>query len=281
MKPRLRSALALLGLLAFTAQAASLNDPAAVPHLNERGRDGYRHFLVAEPHRAFAIAPGGGWGMSEGAASADQALQQAIQACQQHTRQRCVGYAVNRTVVFDARAWARLWRPYASAAEARRASVGTERGQRFPDLLLGAPDGRPFKLSDVRGRVVVVHFWATWCPTCRHELPQFVRLQQRFADQRDLVFVFTQVRESAATSRQWLRQQNIELALHDSGARSTRDQHLRLAGGQSLPDRQIAPVFPATYVLDRHGVVVFSMVGSADDWQQYAPFLRDLLSHRP
>ncbi len=277
------AAAALIAGLALSSPpaiaAAGTDKATAVPHLGARGQAGYRDFLAAEPHRAFAIAPGGGWGWSQDAASPDAALEQALAACQQHTRQRCVPYALNADKIFDARAWPRLWRPYATAAEARRASVGTERGQRFPDLLLTAPDGKPLKLSELRGKVVVLHFWATWCPTCRVELPQFETLRRGFAGRRDIVFLFTQAREPAEVSRQWLKQQGLGLVLHDSGARGSRDERFRLADGQTLADRQVAAVFPATYVLDRHGVVVFGMKGSAEDWGEYVPFLKDLLSH--
>lgn len=271
--------LLFLACLGQHAGAAGLEDAAAVPHLSPRGQAGYRQFLAAETHRAFAIAPGGGWGWSQGSVSADAALDQALDACQQHTRQRCVPYARDREVVFDAEGWGRLWRPYATAAEARRAPVGTERGQRFPDLVLTAPGGKPVKLSDLRGKAVVLHFWATWCPTCRQELPQFEKLQRSFSGRENLDFVFTQAREPAATSRQWLKRNGLKLALHDSGARDSKDDRFHLANGQTLADRQVAPVFPATYVLDLHGLVVFAMKGSAQDWGQYAPFLRDLLGH--
>lgn len=272
--------LLLLVVLAQTAGAARLEDAGAVPHLSSRGQEGYRQFLGAEGHRAFAIAPGGGWGWSQGAASSDMALDQALEACQQHSRQRCVPYALDREIVFDGKGWGRLWRPYATAAEAKRAETGTGRGQRFPDLVLTAPNGKPLNLSSLGGKVVVLHFWATWCPTCRHELPQFEKLQRSFARNKDLAFVFTQAREPAAESRKWLKQNGVKLALHDSGARSSRDDSFRLSNGQVIKDRQVAPVFPATYVLDRHGVVVFSLRGSAEDWGQYAPFLKDLLGHK-
>lgn len=259
--------------------AGRLENAAAVPHLSPRGQDGYRQFLAAEGHRAFAIAPGGGWGWSQGAASADLALDQALSTCQAHTPQRCVPYAQDGEVVFDARGWSRLWRPYATAAEAKRSAAGTQRGERFPDLMFTAPGGKALKLSDLRGKAVVLHVWATWCPSCRQELPRFAALQRQFAGRQDLAFVFTQAREPAAVSRQWLKRNGLQLVLHDSGARDSRDDRFRLGNGQSIPDRQVAPVFPATYVLDRHGLVVFGMQGPAEDWGQYAPFLRDLLGH--
>lgn len=260
--------------------AAQLQDARAVPHLNTRGQEGYRQFLAAEPHSAFAVAPGGGWGWSQGLDSEDAALNQALESCQAHTRQRCVPYAVDSKLVFDSKGWNRLWRPYATPDEARQTSVGTAPGQRFPNLSFKAPDGKTVKLSSLHGKVVLLHFWGSWCPSCRHELPQFERLQRHLARRQDIAYLYTQVREPAHVARRWLQQERLNLPLHDSGVQGRLDDTLHLAGGKTIKDRHIAPVFPATYVLDRHGVVVFSLRGSAEDWSQYVPFLEDLLSHR-
>jgi thiol-disulfide isomerase/thioredoxin len=258
----------------------ALADVERIPHLGERGQAGYRQFLSATPHRGFAIAPGGGWGMSLDAMTPELAMQQALASCQQHTRQTCVPYALDRRVVFDAAAWSTLWRPYLSAAEARQAPPGTRRGERFPDLGLQTPQGEPWRLSDQRGKVVLLHFWGTWCPSCVHELPQFVRLQAALADRDDMVFVYTQARESAATARAWLAQHKLELAVHDSGVAGSEDHFFHLGDGSPIPDRELAPLFPMTYVLDRHGVVVFRLLGSARDWMEFEAFLRDVLNHR-
>jgi hypothetical protein len=50
---------------------------------------------------------------------------------------------------------------------------------------------------------------------------------------------------------------------------------LRLADGGWIEDRRIARSFPTTYVLDRHGIVVFSHTGAASRWLDYAPLLKD------
>jgi hypothetical protein len=129
----LAAALAFILLIpGLPARAAELADAAAVPHLDTRGQAAYRQFLAAPPHRAFAIAPGGGWGWSADAVTPDMALRQALDTCGRHTRQACVPYAADKRVVFDARVWPTLWRPYAGAAEAARAPTGTARGERFP-----------------------------------------------------------------------------------------------------------------------------------------------------
>ena len=57
-----------------------------------------------------------------------------------------------------------------------------------PDFTLPDLDGRPFTLSAYRGNVVVLNFWATWCPPCRAEIPGFIALQDAFRE-AGVVFV--------------------------------------------------------------------------------------------
>src|SRR5690554_3519895 len=56
-----------------------------------------------------------------------------------------------------------------------------------PDFTLQTMDGEALTLSDLRGKVVVLNFWATWCPPCRYKIPYFIKFQEEFAD--DVVFV--------------------------------------------------------------------------------------------
>lgn len=51
------------------------------------------------------------------------------------------------------------------------------------DFTLNDLNGKPYKLSDLRGKVVLVNFWATWCTPCRREMPDLDKLGARFADQ--------------------------------------------------------------------------------------------------
>ena len=57
----------------------------------------------------------------------------------------------------------------------------------LPDL-----DGKPHTLSDYRGKVVLVNFWATWCPPCRREMPSMERLSQRLKDQPFVILAINQ-----------------------------------------------------------------------------------------
>jgi peroxiredoxin len=56
-------------------------------------------------------------------------------------------------------------------------------GQAAPDFTLQALDGHPVRLSDYRGKGVLLNFWATWCQPCKIEMPWFVELQKQYGPQ--------------------------------------------------------------------------------------------------
>ncbi len=58
--------------------------------------------------------------------------------------------------------------------------VGDVRGTLAPDFELTTLDGRRVKLSDYRGKAVLLNFWATWCSPCKVEMPWFVELQKKY-----------------------------------------------------------------------------------------------------
>lgn len=183
-------------------------------------------------------------------------------------------------MTFDAERWLRSWHA-TTPAEAARAAIGTATGQKFPDLALVAPGGRPISLPELRGQVVLLHFWGSWCPFCQREFPELQQLYDELAGTPGLAFVLVQTREPIANSRRWAERAGYTLPLYDSGA-GPRESQLRLADGEVVEDRSLSPQFPTTYVLDRNGVVAFEHSGSASRWPEYAPLIRELMdpSHR-
>lgn len=148
-------------------------------------------------------------------------------------------------------------------------------GERFPDLAYTDAKGGRRSVAGLAGKVALLHFWGSWCGPCRRELPDLQRLHDSLKDRRDIVFVLLQVREPFAASQRWAATQRLRLPLYDSGAQNDMDGTLRLADGTTTRDRDIAPSFPTTYIVDRRGSIIFSHVGPVADWSQYRRFLLD------
>ena len=265
--------------LAVAATALQAATPAAQPpHLEASGETAYAAYRQAAGHKAFAVAPGGTWAWRAELPTPAMARDSALADCRQHTVQGCFVYALDNEVVFDDAGWRQAWGPYLDRSQAARAASGTGRGERFPDLALTAPGGRRMQLSDLRGRVVVLHFWGSWCPPCQKEMPDLQRLYGELFKSRDITFVLLPVREPYARAQEWARQRKVRMPIYDGGPTVAQENAFRLDGGGTLADRQVARVFPTTYVLDKHGVVLFSHVGPVSRWSEYAPLLRDAAS---
>ena len=253
-------------------------DPSDIPHVGPRARDNFIEYTYSDDHKAFAIAPGGGWAWSGGLENEQEASETALQQCQSHSVQTCVVYALNDELVFDRANWPRLWRPYLNETEARAAPTGTHRGARFHNLEFSEQSGSVKTIADFRGSVTLVHFWGSWCPPCMRELPSlrqlYLDLKQRLPGQ--VAMIMLQVREPFETSLQWARENDLaDLPLYDSNVAGGETDKLKIADAQVIHDRSIAMAFPTSYVLDKQGVVIFSHQGPISDWSEYLPFFED------
>lgn len=71
----------------------------------------------------------------------------------------------------------------APAKDKEESETGIHIGQQAPDIVLESPTGEKISLSSLRGKMVLIDFWAAWCPPCRRDNPNLVRLYRQFRDQ--------------------------------------------------------------------------------------------------
>lgn len=116
------------------------------------------------------------------------------------------------------------------------------------DFSMRSADGKTtVKLVDYRGKVVLLNFWATWCPPCREEMPGMQRLYERYRD-RGLVVVTVAVDRDTAGVAAFIKQQRFSFPVgHDPDS--------------TVADRYRATYLPATFLLDRQGHVVAAAAG--------------------
>ncbi|WP_143414487.1 TlpA disulfide reductase family protein [Halobacillus massiliensis] len=69
------------------------------------------------------------------------------------------------------------------------AEEGLSVGEHAPDVELQTMEGEAVKLSDLRGKKVILNFWATWCPPCKEEMPEMEKFHQEYSDEVEVIAV--------------------------------------------------------------------------------------------
>jgi cytochrome c biogenesis protein CcmG, thiol:disulfide interchange protein DsbE len=133
-------------------------------------------------------------------------------------------------------------------------------GTSAPEFTVQDPD-RSVRLSDFRGQIVVLNFWATWCPPCIEEMPSLVEMQRRMKA-KGIMVVAVSVDVDQGAYLQFLKEHNVNLlTVRDA------DQKSNALYGTFK--------FPETYIIDRNGVVRRKFIGAVD-WT--APDITEFLA---
>jgi peroxiredoxin len=136
-----------------------------------------------------------------------------------------------------------------------------DEGSPAPALAASMADGSRFELAEHRGEVIILSFWATWCPPCRAEAPALTRIHHRLARRGGMVLGISNDREPLADILPRARGLGIEYPIaHADPETWTRYRITQL---------------PTTYVISREGAIVWSHVGAVNE-QRLGEIVRDL-----
>ena len=145
-------------------------------------------------------------------------------------------------------------------------SLTRQAPQPAPALKLKGLDGRLHDLGQLKGRVVLINFWATWCPPCRREMPSMERLSQALKGEAFSVLA-VDVGEDPDTIDAFTSQLDATLGfpiLLDTRSRAM--QAWKVAG------------LPTTFLVDKQGRIVASAIGGREfDHPEIVQAIRDLI----
>ena len=126
-------------------------------------------------------------------------------------------------------------------AELSKLAVGTE----APEIILNDPDGKPIALSSLRGEIILIDFWASWCGPCRQENPNNVKLYKKFHSKGLEIYGVSLDKEKDA----WLK------AIKDDHLTWIHVSDLQFWNSSVVKSYNIEGI-PLTYLIDKNGIII-------------------------
>jgi thiol-disulfide isomerase/thioredoxin len=104
--------------------------------------------------------------------------------------------------------------------------------------------------NSLKGKVVFVNIWATWCPPCIAEMPSVKKLYDNFKDNPNIIFLLVDADNNLARSEKFMKRKKLDLPVY--------------AAPQGFPEEWFGGSLPTTLVLDKKGNIVFNHKGMAN-----------------
>jgi thiol-disulfide isomerase/thioredoxin len=127
-----------------------------------------------------------------------------------------------------------------------------------PEISFTDEQGKTLLLSSLKGKVVFINFWATWCPPCLAELPAINGLYHKQSKNSNLVFLMVDVDNNVNYSAAFMAKHGYALPVYAASA---------------LPNGLVGDAIPTTIIIDKKGKMVFKHEGvanyAADDFAAY------------
>jgi cytochrome c-type biogenesis protein len=153
-------------------------------------------------------------------------------------------------LVPNAEAWVESWAKKNQPAEVPKTVRSNANLTPAPDIELQTLDGQPFRLSSLKGRVVVLNFWATWCIPCRAEIPE-LNAMQRELEAKGLTIIGASWDDTLEGVKDFQNE--------------IKQDYTVLLGGEAVKDKFGGiPSLPTTYIIDRDGNIRDKIIGGRD-----------------
>ena len=134
------------------------------------------------------------------------------------------------------------------------------KGIKFQDI-----DGKIVDLGDLKGKVIFLNFWATWCPPCRAEMPSINKLYQRYKKDPHIVFIFADADGDLKKSVKFMQNRKYEFPVFQASSK--------------IPEQIFAGALPTTVVFDKQGRLSLHHEGIANYAdKKIADFLDQLIA---
>ena len=147
------------------------------------------------------------------------------------------------------------WPTYALLTESRPPAIDPNAEVARLDFTLKDMNGREVRLSDFKGRPLVINFWATWCAPCKHEIPSFVELVEKYKDQ-NLTILGISTDDSAEDLRKFAAEFKMNYPVL-----------VGLGQDELLEAYEAELMIPVTWFVKRDGTVALKHAGTqSKDW---------------
>ena len=136
---------------------------------------------------------------------------------------------------------------------AKQPMEGIEVGNFAPKFTLYDLDGKSYSSDAYRGKLILLNFWATWCPACKYEKPFLEDVYKKYRDD-GLVVLKVSLDQSKRTLKNYLAENPMDIPVfYDNG---------------DLANKFLIKAFPTTYIIDKNGVIIGKQIGALK-WNEF------------